>query len=152
MKNTETKIIHNWWELNALKYQEIYKISTDEIYYGSYTPSESKLKLLGDVAGKDIVELGCGAGQAAIVLNKKGARCTAVDFSSAQLKYGRYLNFYEKTDVQFIEDDIQHLISLESHSFDTAVSIFALQYVENLLGCFKQVYRILRPGGEFVLV
>ena len=50
---------------------------------------ESELRVLGDVAGKDILELGCGAAQWSILLAGLGARPVGVDNSERQLEHAR---------------------------------------------------------------
>ena len=50
---------------------------------------ESELQILGDVAGKDVLELGCGAAQWSIGLARLGARPVALDLSDRQLEHAR---------------------------------------------------------------
>lgn len=45
------------------------RISLEDVHYGPLSAGESELKLLGNVRGKDILEIGCGGGQNAIVLS-----------------------------------------------------------------------------------
>src|ERR1700736_699806 len=49
----------------------------------------SELRVLGDVRGKDVLELGCGAAQWSIALAKRGARCVGLDNSARQLEHAR---------------------------------------------------------------
>ena len=50
---------------------------------------ESELRVLGDVAGKDVLELGCGAAQWSILLAGQGARVVGLDNSERQLEHAR---------------------------------------------------------------
>ena len=52
---------------------------------------EAELRILGDVAGKDILEFGCGAAQWSIALAKLGARPVGIDLSERQLAHARRL-------------------------------------------------------------
>ena len=59
--------------------------------WGTSQVSEAELRILGDVAGKDILELGCGAAQWSIALAGAGARPVGLDLSARQLEHARRL-------------------------------------------------------------
>ncbi len=58
------------WNTISRSYQKETRISLEEVHYGPISSGESELKLLEDVKGKDVLEMGCGGGQNAIVLCK----------------------------------------------------------------------------------
>ena len=66
------------------EYQTSSEISLEDIHYSPLSFGEKTAKLIGDIAGKDFVELGCGGAQNSIALAKLGANVTAVDISSNQ--------------------------------------------------------------------
>src|SRR5512139_1952386 len=57
--------------------------------WGVWQIPESELQVLGDVRGRDILELGCGAAQWSIALAKAGARPVGLDLSEKQLEHAR---------------------------------------------------------------
>ncbi len=59
-----------------------------ELLYGPDGPSEHDLRLLGDVAGKRVLQLGCGDPTIAVALAQQGAVVIAVDASGARLTRG----------------------------------------------------------------
>lgn len=59
--------------------------------WGTTQVPEAKLRILGEVAGKDILEFGCGAAQWSIALAKAGAHPVGVDLSERQLDHARTL-------------------------------------------------------------
>ena len=60
-------------------------ISTDDVHYAYDYPGERSLRLLGDVSGKEALEIGCGRGENSIALAKMGARPTGIDISPEML-------------------------------------------------------------------
>ena len=120
------------------------------MHYGPISAGESKLKLLGNVKGKDILEIGCGGGQNAIVLAKWGARSAGLDISEEQIKYARKLAKKERVKVQFYVGNIEDLSLFKNESFDIVLSSFAVGYVDDLTRTFKEVFRVLRKNGLFV--
>ncbi len=145
-----TKEIENWWNKTSKNYQKESKIETTSAHYGPCAPNENKLRLLGNVRGKKILEIGCGGGQCSIAFAKQGAKCTGLDLSKAQLKHAEDLAKKNKVNIIFKLHDIQTLKGIESNSYDVVFSAFALQYVPNLTVCFKEVNRVLKKGGVFV--
>ncbi len=89
-------------------------------------------------------------GQCSIAFAKKGAKATGIDISKEQLKYAKKLAEKNKVDVKFIKKDIQTLRGIKSNSYDIVFSAYALQYIPNLLKCFKEVNRVLKKNGLFV--
>ena len=53
------KQIRDYWDENSKYYQEDSKIGIG-IHYGPGAPFEDKLKLLGRLKGKKVIEIGCG--------------------------------------------------------------------------------------------
>ncbi len=145
-----TKEIEKWWDEASRGYQDDSKIRTKSAHYGPYAPDENKLKLLGNVKGKEILEIGCGGGQCSIAFAKQGAKCTGLDLSKEQLKYAKELTKKEKVLVKFLKHDIQTLKGIKSKNYDIVFSAFALQYVPDLTKCFREVYRVLKKNGIFV--
>ena len=63
--------------------------AAEDITWGMFGPSDSELGVLGDVSGKDVIELGCGTAYFGAWLAKRGARVTGVDITPAQLETAR---------------------------------------------------------------
>ena len=112
-------------------------------------PTESDLKLLGNVRDKKLLEVGCGGGQCSIAFTKKGAVSTGIDLSEKQIEFAKKLATKEKTNTDFIVDNAEKLSKIKTNSMDIAFSAYALQYV-NLRKCAKAVHRILKKNGIFV--
>ena len=80
-----------WWDEQADAYQREHgeHIGRPEPRGGMWQLPESELQILGDVAGKDVLELGCGAAQWSILLAGLGARPVGLDHSERQLEHAR---------------------------------------------------------------
>jgi SAM-dependent methyltransferase len=122
----------------------------DTVHYGPDLPSERELRLLGDVRGKRVLDLGCGTGQASITLARQGAHAIAIDSSAARLAEGRARAEAEEVRLEWHPGDLADLAFLRAESIDLAVSFGALGEVEDLDRVLRQVHRVVRPGGAFV--
>src|ERR1700709_1164421 len=70
--------------------------------WGLWQIQESELEVLGEVADRDVLELGCGAAQWSIALHALGARVTGLDNSSRQLEHARELMAAAKADFPLV--------------------------------------------------
>lgn len=145
-----TKELEIWWNDVSKGYQEDADLHTKSAHYGPCCPDEDKLKLLGNIKGKKILEIGCGGAQCSIAFAKKGAICTGIDISKNQLVYAENLAKKNKVKIEFIRGNIQTLKGMKSNSFDIVFTAYALQYVPNLGSCFKEIHRVLKKKGLLV--
>ena len=86
-------------------------------YWGVWSIPEAELDVLGDVAGKDVLELGCGAAQWSIELAREGARVVGLDNSERQLAHARSLMDAARVDFPLVHSPAEQL-PFESESFD----------------------------------
>lgn len=145
-----TRAVQKWWDEVAESYQESSDIHIESAHYGPYAPDEAELNLLGNIRGKEILEIGCGGGQCSIAFVKKGAICTGLDISREQLKYASKLARKNKARVNFIYGNFQNLSRFKSNNFDIVFSAYALQYAPDLNKIFPQVNRVLKKDGVFL--
>ena len=122
----------------------------DYVELGPDVPSLDR-RLIGDVTGKRIVDLGCGMGHSAVALAKQGAKVFAVDPDSTQLNYARELAERESVKIELHQSDLADLAFLRNASIDLVVSVFALAAVDDLDRVFRQVHRVLLPGASFIV-
>lgn len=104
---------------------------------------------LGDVAGLEAVDLGCGTGRHTAWLAAHGARVTALDFSEGMLGIAR-----EKpacAGVRFLRHDLHRPLPLEDACADVAVSGLVLEHLSDLEHFFAEALRVLRPDARFVV-
>lgn len=125
-------------------------LPTDVVTYGSHMPQEDTLKLLGNVEGKRILDLGCGAGHNAIALAKQGAKVIAVDESAHQIAEVREACEREGTKVELHHAPLAELAFIRAETIDGVLSAFGLAPVEDLDRVFRQVHRVLRQEHPLV--
>jgi ubiquinone/menaquinone biosynthesis C-methylase UbiE len=120
------------------------------VHYGPLSPGETELQLLGPVANKDVLEVGCGGGQNAVVLAKWGARSAGLDISEEQLRHARRLAKQHGVHVTFHVGDMENMDRLSAQSFDVVLSSCAIGYSAKPAETFKEAFRVLRENGRFV--
>lgn len=123
----------------------------EEIAFGMCNVPESELGVLGDVADKDVIELGCGTAYFGAWLAKRGARVTGVDITPAQLETARRCREHFKLELELIEANAED-VPLPDASFDLAVSEYGASIWCDPYKWIPEAARLLRPGGELVFL
>lgn len=123
--------------------------SVDHLELGPDMPSLEH-RLIGDVAGKRVLDLGCGMGHGAVALARQGAKVIGVDADAAQLAHARELADRHAVKLELHHADLAELAFVRSATLDLVVSVYALAAVDDLDRVFRQVHRLLRPDGPFV--
>ena len=122
--------------------------ATTEIGYGQYQLPESELRVLPDVVGKDVIELGCGTGYFGAWLKRTGAaRVVGVDVTPAQLDTARRMEEEFGFGLEFIEANAES-IPLPDDSFDLAFSEYGASIWCDPKLWIAEAARLLRAGGE----
>lgn len=112
---------------------------------------ESEIKrLLGEVRGHRVVELGCGTGRNVIALAEAGADVTAVDFSEEMLAQARQKPGVGH--VRFIFHNLEHPLPFENDVYDRVLCSLVLEHVQNLDFAVSEMARICRPDGHLVII
>lgn len=109
-------------------------------------------RLLGPLAGRRILDLGCAGGEAAVAFARAGATVLAVDDTAERVEATRALA--DRNDVRFEvhHADLAELAFLRADSIDAAYSDGALADVADLARVVRQVHRVLRQGAPLVIV
>ncbi|MFQ5953508.1 MAG: class I SAM-dependent methyltransferase [Kiloniellales bacterium] len=108
------------------------------------------LDLVGDVSGRTILDMGCGDGQLAVELWKRDAKVVGVDASTAMIEAARQRAEQYQADLDFRVAVAEHL-PFPAERFDVVVVVTVLCFVEDAAPVFREMARVLRPGGRLVV-
>ncbi len=139
------------WNTISAWYQDFHAIPCESAHYGPWSPPENELRLLGDVRGMRILEVGCGGGQCSVAFARQGAICAGVDPSDAQLDFARELAAAHSVDIPFSLGRADDLASFATGAWDIVFSAYAFQYVEKLRPALRECARVLKPGGRIAI-
>ncbi len=139
------------WQRRAEAYAEAHRSHlTKGMTWGVWQIPEGELGVLGDVAGKDVLDLGCGTAPWCIGLAKAGARPTGLDVSPKQLSLARQIMEREGCSFPVIEGSAER-IPFPERSFDIVLSDHGAFPFVNPELAVPEVARVLRIGGLFVM-
>ena len=109
---------------------------------------------ISGIAPTSIVELGCGGGRNAGELMKRypKATLTALDYSDVSVNKAREYNkkAIKEGRCKVVQGNVAKL-PFGDETFDLATAFETVYFWPGLETCFKEVFRVLKPGGTFLI-
>jgi ubiquinone/menaquinone biosynthesis C-methylase UbiE len=106
-------------------------------------------RMIGNVKGKQLLDLSCGEGYNTRMLAKKGAKVIGVDFSKEMIKLAKQSEKRDRLGIKYYVSDAANL-KLESERFDMVTCFMALMDIERYGDAISEVARVLKKSGRFV--
>lgn len=103
-------------------------------------------ELIADLPRKHLLELGCGTGHWTAFFETQGFDVTATDTSPNMLKQAEN----KKLKAKFLLADAQSL-PFPDQAFELAATVTMLEFVTDREKAFREIYRILQPGGWLII-
>ncbi|MHA1951662.1 MAG: class I SAM-dependent methyltransferase [Candidatus Thorarchaeota archaeon] len=140
--------IREQWESNAEAFSSLID--------GEGTPHHRKIlnpcvaRLLGEVAGRKLLDAGSGEGYLARYYAKKGADVTAIDLSQRLIETSEQMSKSEGVIVDYRVDNVCYIESVPKEEFDIVLSNLVLQNIPYLDDAINEFHRVLKTGGVLV--
>jgi ubiquinone/menaquinone biosynthesis C-methylase UbiE len=120
-----------------------------EDYFEACTAPENRfiLKQLGNVHGKRLLDVGCGAGENSVYFGTRGAKCVASDYSPGMVEVA--LKLAEHNGVQ-VEGKVINAMDIDypDDTFDIVYAANLLHHIPNPMIAIQEMQRVLKPGGK----
>ena len=142
----------SWWDADADAYLAEHGdfLGEVDLVWCPEGLREADARLLGELAGRRVLEVGCGAAMCSRWLRTRGAVPVALDLSGAMLGHAVAAAARTGVAVPLVQADAQRL-PFASGSFDLACTAFgAVPFVADSAAVMREVARVLRPGGRWV--
>ena len=141
------------WDVDAAEYKDWGRRNwaQAEPTWGIWGVAESQLRLLPEVRGLDVIELGCGTGYVSAWLKRRGARVVGIDTSRAQLTNARLNQREFGLDFPLIHGNAEE-VPLAAGTFDLAISEYGACLWCDPYRWIPEAARLLRPGGRLIFL
>lgn len=118
-------------------------------YFESCTAPENRfiLQHLGEVRGRYLLDLGCGAGENSVYFAQKGARCVAADYSPGMVEVALKLAQSNGVEVEGCVVNAM-AIAFPDETFDIVYASNLLHHIPDPDAVIREAHRILKPGGQ----
>jgi ubiquinone/menaquinone biosynthesis C-methylase UbiE len=127
-------------------------MSGDYDVFARYMEKDAEVfyQRLGIKAGTRLLDVGCGAGQLALIAARAGAKVTGCDIATNWLEQARTRAAAEGLDITFEEGDAEAL-PYEDGQFDAVVSMFGAMFAPRPELVAAELTRVCRPGGTIAM-
>src|SRR5580693_10338371 len=129
-------------------FAEAYTAESDAGIQNAYYERPAILALAGDVAGRRILDAGCGAGPLFAALRERGAIVTGIDKSAGMVGLARR-RLGGDADLQVAE--LGRPLPFPDDTFDDVVASLVLHYLEDWGSALAELRRVLKPGGQLIV-
>jgi len=140
-----------WGHMQADHYDAFAKAYADDnesSLFNAYYERPAMLDLAGDVAGRRVLDAGCGSGLLASALRARGAQLVGFDASPAMVDLARN-RLGEGSAVHVA--DLAEPLPFDDAEFDDVVASLVLHYLPDWTAPLAELRRVLRPGGRLLL-
>ncbi|WP_052848801.1 class I SAM-dependent methyltransferase [Streptomyces avicenniae] len=128
-------------------FAEAYAALNETSLLNAYYERPAMLSLAGDVAGRRILDAGCGAGPLSAALRERGAVVTGIDSSAGMVELARR-RLGADADVRVA--DLTDPLPFADGAFDDVTASLVLHYLEDWGPTLAEIRRALRPGGRLI--
>src|SRR4051794_2762432 len=128
-------------------FAEAYSVENENNLVNAYYERPAMLALAGDVAGRRILDAGCGSGPLSAALRDRGAVVTGIDVSAGMLALARRRL---GDDVALHVADLNGRLPFADGAFDDVVASLVLHYLKDWGPALAELRRVLRPGGRLI--
>ena len=138
------------WNAGSVSWVDF--VRSGKNFYSEYLNGPALKRMVGDVEGKRVLDVGCGEGYLSRFFAKEGAEVVGVDLSDALIKAAMEEEERHPLGVRYFVADAVDLNMLESESFDVAFCYMALMDIRDYKGAISEASRVVRIGGRFVVL
>ena len=129
-------------------FAEAYSAETEANLINGYYARPAIVDLAGDVAGRRILDAGCGSGPIAAALRDRGAVVTGIDSSATMLRLARQ-RLGAGADLHLA--DLGRPLPFPDGAFDDVIASLVLHYLQDWAGPLAELRRVLTPGGRLIV-
>ena len=125
-----------------------YSTENESSLFNAYYERPAMIGLAGDVAGRRVLDAGCGSGPLAAALIDRGAVVTGFDASPAMVELARQRL---GADADLHVADLSRPLPFADGAFDDVVVSLVLHYLQDWTAPLAELRRVVKPGGRVIL-
>lgn len=132
------KLASRWWDRNS-EFKPLHDINPLRAGF-----IDTKVR----VAGKTLLDIGCGGGILSEAMAQRGARVTGIDMGEAPLAVARLHLLESRLDIHYERASAEDFAARQPGSFDIVTCLEMLEHVPDPAAIIQACHRLLKPGGH----
>ena len=129
-------------------FAEAYSAGNEASLINGYYTRPAIVNLAGDVAGRRILDVGCGSGPTSAALRDRGATVAGFDSSTKMVELARK-RLGPDADLRIA--NLGHPLPYPDGAFDDVIAALVLHYLQDWTAPLAELRRILKPGGRLIV-
>ena len=129
-----------WWDPDG-EFRPLHDLNPARLDY---------IEARAGLAGRRVLDVGCGGGLLAEGMARRGARVTGIDLAAGALQVARLHALETGVAVEYRETAVEALAAGEPGAFDLVTCLEMLEHVPDPAGVLQAITRLVRPGGDVV--
>lgn len=138
------------WDALVARRQRFTQPSADDCFRNPLAAVDRLGWLGSDVRDRRVLCLAAGGGRDGVLLAAAGAVVTVVDISPAMLALDREAASERGLNLRVVQASMDDLSALDAASFEIVLQPVSTCYVSDIVAVYRQVARVLVPGGVYV--
>ena len=133
-----SKLAHRWWDPQG-EFKPLHDINPLRLEW---------IERHASLAGKSVLDVGCGGGILAESMARLGARVTGIDLSEKALRVATLHLHHSKLEIQYQKTSVEEFAALHAGAFDVVTCMELLEHVPEPPAMVAACARLVRPGGH----
>lgn len=138
------------WDRMVQQGQRFTRPAADSEFVDPLNKLDTPGWLGGDIHGKQLLCLAAGGGKHSVLYAAAGAQVTVVDISPAMLELDRQVAAERRLEIRTVQASMDDLAAFSEATFDIVIHPVSTCYVPNVVGVYREVARVTRPGGLYI--
>ncbi len=129
---------HHWWDRNGA-FKPLHEVNPLRLDYIDKNAS---------LAGKSVLDVGCGGGILSESMAAKGAQVTGIDLAEKALNVAKLHLFESALEVEYLKMPVEHFAQVRPRSFDVVTCMEMLEHVPDPQSIVTACAGLVKPGGH----
>lgn len=131
------ELASRWWDRNS-EFKPLHDINPLRVGY---------IDRLASLAGKKVLDVGCGGGILSESMARRGAEVSGIDMGEAPLKVAKLHSLESELAIKYRQVTVEQLADEQPESFDVVTCMEMLEHVPDPASIVEACARLARPGG-----
>lgn len=130
-------LANRWWDRNS-EFKPLHEINPLRMSF---------MDRLADLAGKDVLDVGCGGGILAEAMAHRGANVTGIDMGEAPLSVAKLHLLESGLEINYLHASAESFVAGHEAAFSVITCMEMLEHVPDPSSVLKACHEMLKPGG-----
>ncbi len=132
-----SQLAHRWWDPQS-EFKPLHDINPLRLDH---------IDAIAGLAGKDVLDVGCGGGILSEAMAARGARVTGIDLADKPLKVAQLHLLESGADVEYRKVSAEELAASKPHHYDIVTCMEMLEHVPDPAATVRACSELVKPGG-----